>query len=188
MENACNNIDYASLYGVKPGETDFSGAIERSLNDGVKHLDKEFLEAIRQYKEGEQDNYLLDKETRDKLSKMNKEYLEVKQWMEEQQKSKDPEVRKALKEKINNYFNTNKEGYDAFHKDNYIQNKTHELILEYNRRMKDDVNYPNKDQVRIWYSYQSQMLINEGAFSFSFLYPDFIGPIEDLEKNYKKIN
>ena len=180
--NNMNDIDYASLYGVKPGETDFSGAIERSLNDGVKHLDEEFLEDIRQYKEGEQDNYLLDKETRDKLSKMNKEYLEVKQWMEERQKSKNPEIRKALKEKINNYFNTHHDGYEAFHKDNHVQNQTHELILEYNRRMRDDVNYPNKDEVRLWYSHQSQMLINKGAFSFSFLYPEFIGPIEDLEK------
>ena len=183
-----NDIDYADLYGVRHGEIDFSGAIERSLNDDIKHLDEEFLEAIIQYKEGEQDNYLLDKETRDKLSKMNKEYLEVKQWMEERQKSKDPEIRKALKEKINNYFNTHHDGYEAFHKDNYIQNQTHELILEYNRRMRDDVNYPNKDQVRLWYSCQSQMLINEDAFSFSFLYPDFMGSIEELEKIYKKIN
>ena len=180
------DIDYAALYGVNPGESDFSGAIERSLNDDIKHLNGEFLEAIRQYKEGEQDNYLLDKETRDKLSKMNKEYLEVKQWIEERQKSKDLEVRKALKEKINNYFNTHHDGYEAFHKDNYIKNQTHELILEYNRRMKDDENYPNKDEVRLWYSQQSQMLIYEGALSFSFLYPDFMGPIEDLEKIYKK--
>jgi hypothetical protein len=54
--------------------------------------------------------------------------------------------------------------------------------------MKDDVNYPNKDVVRIWYSYRSQELINRGAFTFSFLYPDFIGPIEDLEKIYNKTN
>ena len=26
------DIDYAELYGVKPGETDFSGAIERALD------------------------------------------------------------------------------------------------------------------------------------------------------------
>lgn len=149
-------IDYADFYGVKPGETDFSGAIERlkEKDNPITHLDKEYLEVI--------------------------------QWMNERRKSKDPEVRKVLKEKVNNYFNTHKEGYEAFHKDNCIQNQTHELILEYNRRMRDDVNYPNKDQVRIWYSCQSQMLINEGAFSFSFLYPDFIGPIEDLEKIYQK--
>ena len=34
------NIDYAALYGVKPGESDFSGAIKRSLKNGIKHLDK----------------------------------------------------------------------------------------------------------------------------------------------------
>lgn len=42
-----NNIDYASMYGVKPGETDFGGAIERSLNEGVKHIGKEFLKMIK---------------------------------------------------------------------------------------------------------------------------------------------
>jgi hypothetical protein len=41
-----NNIDYASMYGVKPGETDFGGAIERSLNEGVKHIGEEFLKMI----------------------------------------------------------------------------------------------------------------------------------------------
>ena len=150
-------IDYGDLYGVKPGETDFSGVIER-LKD----------------KEGYQ------------LTHLDKEYLEVKQWMDERRKSKDPEVRQVLKEKINNYFNTNKEGYEAFHKNDYLQNETHQLILEYNKRMKDDINYPNKDKVRLWYSCQAQMLINAGAFSFSFLYPDFMGSIEDLEKILKK--
>lgn len=150
-------IDYGDLYGVRPGETDFSGAIER-LKD----------------KEGYQ------------LTHLDKEFLEVKQWMDERRKSKDPEVRQVLKEKINNYFDTNKEGYEAFHKNNYLQNETNQLILEYNRRMRDDVNYPNKDKVRLWYSCQAQMLINAGAFSFSFLYPDFMGSIEDLEKILKK--
>ena len=43
-----NNIDYASMYGVKPGETDFGGAIERSLNEGFnKHIGKEFLKIIK---------------------------------------------------------------------------------------------------------------------------------------------
>lgn len=41
-----NNIDYAALYGVHPGESDFSGAIERSLNDGIKHLD-EYIKMIK---------------------------------------------------------------------------------------------------------------------------------------------
>ena len=180
------DIDYVDLYGVRPGETDFSRAIERSLNDGVKHFDEELLEAIRQYKEDEQDNYLLDKEIRDKLSKINKEYLEIRQWMEERRKSKVPEIRKALGEKINNYFNTHHDGYEAFHNDDNIHKETNELILEYNRRMKDDINYPNKDEVRLWYSCRSQELINRGAFSFSFLYPDFMGSIEELEKIYKK--
>jgi hypothetical protein len=42
-----NNIDYASMYGVKPGETDFGGTIKRSLNKGVKHIGKEFLKMIK---------------------------------------------------------------------------------------------------------------------------------------------
>lgn len=50
------NFNYAELYGVKPGESDFSGTIERSLKEGVKHLDdekyikilKDFLYGIRQ--------------------------------------------------------------------------------------------------------------------------------------------
>ena len=109
------DINFAELYGVKPGETDFSGAIERlkEKNNPIKHLDKE--------------------------------YLEVKQWMDERRKSKDPEVRQVLKEKINNYFNTHKEGYETFHKNNCLQNDINQLILEYNRSMKDDVNYPNKN-------------------------------------------
>lgn len=41
-----DNIDYADLYGVRPGETDFSGAIERLKEKDypIKHLDKEYLE------------------------------------------------------------------------------------------------------------------------------------------------
>ena len=41
-----NDIDYADLYGVKPGETDFSGAIKRSLKEGIKHLDKNFIKIL----------------------------------------------------------------------------------------------------------------------------------------------
>ena len=40
--NKIFNIDYAELYGVKPGESDFSGAIKRlnkRLNGNVLHLD-----------------------------------------------------------------------------------------------------------------------------------------------------
>lgn len=152
------DIDYADLYGVRPGETDFSGAIERlkERDNPIRHLDKEYLEVI--------------------------------QWMDERQKSKDPEVRKALKDKINNFYYTHKECCEILHKNDNIHDETQQLILEYNRRMKDDVNYPNKDVVRIWYSCRSQELINRGAFAFSFLYPDFIGPIEDLEKIYNKTN
>ena len=40
------NINYASLYGVLPGESDFSGAIKRSLKTGVKHLD-EYIKMIK---------------------------------------------------------------------------------------------------------------------------------------------
>lgn len=42
------DIDYAALYGVKPGESDFSGAIERSVKNGVKHLD-EYIKMIKKY-------------------------------------------------------------------------------------------------------------------------------------------
>ena len=42
-------IDYASLYGVKPGEKDFSGAIKRALNenDKVKHIGNNFINAYK---------------------------------------------------------------------------------------------------------------------------------------------
>lgn len=42
-------IDYASLYGVKPGENDFSGAIKRALNENVKvkHLSSNFINAYK---------------------------------------------------------------------------------------------------------------------------------------------
>lgn len=32
------DINYAELYGVHPGEKDFTGAIERSLKKGVQHF------------------------------------------------------------------------------------------------------------------------------------------------------
>jgi hypothetical protein len=41
-----NYINYAELYGVKPGEKDFSGTIKRSLKTGVKHLD-EYVKMIK---------------------------------------------------------------------------------------------------------------------------------------------
>lgn len=40
------DIDYAALYGVHPGEFDFSGAIKRSLKTGIKHLD-EYVKMIK---------------------------------------------------------------------------------------------------------------------------------------------
>ena len=39
-------INYGELYGVLPGETDFSGAIARSLKDGKKNLSGEFLKMV----------------------------------------------------------------------------------------------------------------------------------------------
>ena len=39
-------INFAELYGVRPDEKDFSGAIRRSLKDGVKHLSSNFRKAI----------------------------------------------------------------------------------------------------------------------------------------------
>ena len=45
------DIDYATLYGIHPGEFDFSSAIERSLKTGVKHLDKIFMESVQAIKE-----------------------------------------------------------------------------------------------------------------------------------------
>ena len=39
-------INYGELYGVLPGETDFSGAIARSLKDGKQNLSGEFLKMV----------------------------------------------------------------------------------------------------------------------------------------------
>ena len=39
-------LDYSSLYGVKPNENDFSGAINRSMKEGPKHLTENFVDAI----------------------------------------------------------------------------------------------------------------------------------------------
>jgi hypothetical protein len=44
------DIDYAALYGVKPGESDFSGAIERSLKNGIKHIDNHLDEYVKMIK------------------------------------------------------------------------------------------------------------------------------------------
>lgn len=39
-------LDYSSLYGVKPNENDFSGAINRCIKEGPKHLTKNFVDTI----------------------------------------------------------------------------------------------------------------------------------------------
>lgn len=47
MSSKYIDIDYGAFYGVKPGETDFYGAIKRSLTKAVQHLDsKEFINCI----------------------------------------------------------------------------------------------------------------------------------------------
>lgn len=40
-------INYAKLYGVYPGEKDFTGAIERSLKKGVQHFGPEMYKLIK---------------------------------------------------------------------------------------------------------------------------------------------
>lgn len=45
-----DNIDYAGLYGVYPGETDFYGAIKRSLNKSVQHISNDFVNTINKMK------------------------------------------------------------------------------------------------------------------------------------------
>ena len=37
------DVNFAELYDVRPGETDFTGAIDRSLEQGIKHLSENFL-------------------------------------------------------------------------------------------------------------------------------------------------
>ena len=43
-------MDFADLYDVRPGETDFSGVIKRlkEKDNPIKHLDKEYIEFIKQ--------------------------------------------------------------------------------------------------------------------------------------------
>ena len=41
--NRTFDINFTDLYDVRPGETDFTGAIDRSLEQGIKHLSKSFL-------------------------------------------------------------------------------------------------------------------------------------------------
>jgi len=42
-----NDVNFAKLYGVLPGESDFSGAIERSSKN-VDHLSTKFIESIQE--------------------------------------------------------------------------------------------------------------------------------------------
>lgn len=53
IENSKELIDYASLYGVKPNENDFSGAINRCLKEEPKHLSQNFIKAINTIKNKE---------------------------------------------------------------------------------------------------------------------------------------
>lgn len=41
--NRTFDVNFAELYDVRPGETDFTGAIDRSLEQGIKHLSEDFL-------------------------------------------------------------------------------------------------------------------------------------------------
>lgn len=43
-------IDYGSLYGVRPGERDFSGAIQRSLNNGIQHINTNFIKMYEKFR------------------------------------------------------------------------------------------------------------------------------------------
>lgn len=51
MDNNLKSIDYASLYGVKPGEKDFGAAMERAIEEGPKHVGEDFLNANAQIQE-----------------------------------------------------------------------------------------------------------------------------------------
>jgi len=44
-------INYGELYGVLPGENDFSGAIARSLEGGKNNLSGEFLKMVSEIHE-----------------------------------------------------------------------------------------------------------------------------------------
>ena len=44
--NRTFDINFAELYDVRPGETDFTGAIDRSLEQGIKHLSENFLAKV----------------------------------------------------------------------------------------------------------------------------------------------
>lgn len=44
--NRTFDINFAELYDVRPGETDFTGAIDRSLEQEIKHLSEDFIVKI----------------------------------------------------------------------------------------------------------------------------------------------
>ena len=41
--NRTFDVNFAELYDVRPGETDLTGAIDRSLEQEIKHLSENFL-------------------------------------------------------------------------------------------------------------------------------------------------
>ncbi len=47
--NRTHDINFAELYGVRPGENDFSYAIKRALNENVKvkHVGNNFINAYK---------------------------------------------------------------------------------------------------------------------------------------------
>lgn len=55
MDDNFKSIDYADLYGVKPGEKDFGSAMERAIEEGPKHFDEDFLNANAQIREMRRD-------------------------------------------------------------------------------------------------------------------------------------
>ena len=143
-------INYKELYGVLPEESDFSGAIERSLEEGIQHLDKgEFLKYINEWE--------------------NEHY----KWVAER-KLKDQKLQEELKE----YFEKNPQAKKDYEDAKKRNREAEGLILEYNRRMKDDENYPDKDAVRRWYFFMCDKFIEKGYHSYQFLYPDFITSAE----------
>ena len=66
-EEANSRFDnFVELYDVRPGETDFIGAIDRSLEQGIKHLSENFLikvsELLTERRNGRKQNYGQEKE------------------------------------------------------------------------------------------------------------------------------
>lgn len=89
---------------------------------------------------------------------------------------------RKIKKELKKYFDKNPEAKAIYENLKRLSREADGLIIEYNRRMKDDENYPDKDAVRRWYWFMSQKYIDNSVQSYKFLYPDFIGPIDILEK------